>query len=89
MTEASAHPAEQELLQQVRWIQGVAFAILRDHELAQDVSQEVLLKALAGERRQGRVLRAWLAAVTRNLSISQLRERDRRVSPVRSANGGA
>lgn len=80
MTEASHHPAEQELLQQVRWIQGLAFAILRDYELAQDVSQEVLLKALAGERRQGRVLRAWLAAVTRNVSISLLRERGRRES---------
>jgi len=78
--DASSHPAEQELLQQVRWIQGVAFAILRDHEPAQDVSQEVLLKALSGERRQGRVLRAWLAAVTRNVSISLLRERNRRES---------
>jgi RNA polymerase sigma-70 factor (ECF subfamily) len=78
VTEASPHSAEQELLQQVRWIQGVAFAILRDQELAQDVSQEVLLKALSGERRKGRVLRAWLAAVTRNASISLLRERNRR-----------
>ena len=44
------------------------------------MSQEVLLKALSGERRQGRVLRAWLAAVTRNLSVGLLRERDRRQS---------
>lgn len=80
MTEASSHPAEQELLQQVRWIQGLAFAILRDYQLAQDVSQEVLLRAVSGEARHGRVLRAWLAAVTRNLSVSVLRERDRRES---------
>lgn len=72
-------PADEELLQQVHWIRGLAQAILRDHALAQDVSQEVLLRAITGERRSGRVLRAWLAAVTRNTSRSVLRERKRRV----------
>lgn len=63
---------------QVSWIRGLAQAILRDHSLAEDVSQEVLLRALTGEPRHGRVLRAWLAAVTRNTARSVLRERKRR-----------
>lgn len=71
------HPAEEEILRQVQWIRGLAFAILRDFELAQDVSQDVLLRALSGEPRQGRVLRAWLAAVTRNRSRTVLRDRRR------------
>jgi len=71
------HPAEEEILRQVHWIRGLAYAILRDFELAQDVSQEVLLRALSGEPRQGRVLRAWLAAVTRNRSRTVLRDRRR------------
>ena len=73
-------PSDSELLQQVHWIRGLAYAILRDHELSQDVSQEVLLMAISGEPRHGRILRAWLAAVTRNLALSQLRERSRRTA---------
>lgn len=69
---------EEDLLQQVRWVQGLAFAILRDRQLAEDVSQEVLLRALAGEPRQGRVLQAWLSAVTKNLSLNARRDRRRR-----------
>ena len=74
----SPTPADEELLKQVSWIRGLAQAILRDHSLAEDVSQEVLLRALTGEPRHGRVLRAWLAAVTRNTARSVLRERKRR-----------
>jgi RNA polymerase sigma factor (sigma-70 family) len=74
----SPTPADEELLMQVSWIRGLAQAILRDYSLAEDVSQEVLLRALTGEPRHGRVLRAWLAAVTRNTARSVLRERKRR-----------
>ncbi|MGB0951629.1 MAG: RNA polymerase sigma factor [Planctomycetota bacterium] len=75
-----------DLLQHAGWIQGLAYATLRDHALAEDVSQEVLLKALQGPKRGGRVLRAWLAAVTRNEARNTLRaakrkrEREQRVA---------
>ena len=78
--QGTPHPAEEEILRQVHWIRGLAYAILRDFDLAQDVSQDVLLRALAGKPRQGRVLRAWLAAVTRNHSRTVLRERRRRAT---------
>lgn len=78
--QGTPHPAEEEILRQVHWIRGLAYAILRDFDLAQDVSQDVLLRALAGKPRQGRVLRAWLAAVTRNHSRTVLRERRRRTT---------
>jgi len=77
----SANPeptGDADLFQQARWVQGLAFAILRDRQLAEDVSQEVLLKALNGEPRQGRVLKAWLAAVTKNLAFNARRDRLRR-----------
>ncbi|MGB0951630.1 MAG: RNA polymerase sigma factor [Planctomycetota bacterium] len=54
----------EEILEHSGWIRRLAFSTLRDHELAEDVSQEVLLKALAAPRRSGRILKAWLATVT-------------------------
>ena len=73
MDEKSASTDLDELLQHASWVKGLAFASLRDAALAEDVSQEVLLKALAGPRRTGRILRAWLAAVTRNAARNELR----------------
>ena len=75
---APPSPSPDDLSHHSDWIQGLAYAILRDRALAEDVSQEVLLRSLSGERRQGRVLTAWLRAVTTNLSLKKLRERTRR-----------
>lgn len=77
--ERSDSPKEiAELMQNAAWIQTLAYATLGDHALAEDVTQDVLLKALKGEKRTGPVLRSWLAAVTRNLSNNQLRTASRR-----------
>lgn len=65
-------------MQHSGWVRNLAYASLRDYALAEDVSQEVLLKALEGPRRSGRVLRAWLAAVTRNMAKNELRGKMRR-----------
>jgi RNA polymerase sigma factor (sigma-70 family) len=73
MDEKSTATDLDELLQHASWVKGLAFASLRGAALAEDVSQEVLLKALAGPRRSGRILRAWLAAVTRNTARNELR----------------
>lgn len=51
---------------------------MRDFALAEDVTQEVLVKALSGPRRSGKLLSAWLAAVTRNLARNELRGKGRR-----------
>lgn len=63
----------EELLQHASWVKNLAYASLRDYALAEDVSQEVLLKAIAEPQRSGRVLRAWLAAVTRNMARNEIR----------------
>jgi RNA polymerase sigma factor (sigma-70 family) len=62
----------------VQRMQGLAYAIVRDWQLSEDVGQEALVRALEGRAREGRVLHAWLMAVTRNLSLNALRERRRR-----------
>lgn len=67
-----------ELLQHSGWIRNLAYASLRDHALAEDVTQEVLIKALAAPRRSGRLLGAWLKAVTVNTARNELRTRGRR-----------
>ncbi len=67
-----------EVLRHSGWIKGLAFATLRDHALAEDVTQEVLLKALQTSRPKGRLLRAWLKAVTVNTARSQIRSSMRR-----------
>jgi len=67
-----------ELLQHSGWIRNLAYANLRDHALAEDVTQEVLLKALAAPRRSGRLLGAWLKAVTVNTARNELRGSGRR-----------
>lgn len=68
----------EELMQHTSWIRNLAYANLRDYALAEDVSQEVLLKALAGPRRTGKVLKAWLAAVTCNTAKNEIRGNSRR-----------
>ena len=53
----------------------LAFGVLRDHEAAQDICQQALLKAweCREELRQGAALRNWLARVIVNRSIQAQR----------------
>lgn len=71
---------EEELLQRTAWLRRLAHGILRDRQLAEDVSQEVLLRATAAPQDSSRRKSAWLAAVARNLSLNLLRERKRRIA---------
>ncbi len=70
------------LLEQARWVRALVRGLIRDEALAEDVVQETWVAALerrpAGDQAGG--LRAWLAAVARNLAL-----RSRRRALVRAA----
>lgn len=53
----------------------LAFLLTRKYELADDIAQEVFLKAHdnIGAFRGGSSIKTWLLSITRNLSINQLR----------------
>lgn len=61
-----------------------AFALVRDHEAADDLVQDCLERALSRWllRRRDGPLRAWLFAILRNLYIDAYRRRRRRGSDV-------
>lgn len=65
-----------------RRVFGLAYSVLRDRGLAEDVAQEVfvkLWKALPGYDGRAR-LSTWIYAITRNAAVSALRSRRRSVS---------
>jgi RNA polymerase sigma factor (sigma-70 family) len=57
-----------------------AWALVRDHDAADDLVQDTLERALQrwGQRRADGDLRAWLFTILRNLHVSALRQRQRR-----------
>ena len=67
------------LEQQIPALRRYAYALLRDHERADDLVQDTLERALSrwALRRSDGDLRAWLFAIQRNLYVSRWR-RDRR-----------
>lgn len=70
-------PRIQELLSHSSWIRKLAFALVRDAQLAEDVTQEVLIAALKQPTRRGTLLRRWLATVTRRQALNWARGRQR------------
>ncbi len=74
-----------ELLAQRGFLRRLARGLLGDDGLAEDVVQEVELRALARGPRPGGELRAWLATVTRRLALNRLRSRERRTRHERAA----
>lgn len=82
-----------ELSSNARWLRSLAFQLVRDPDAAEDLSQEVLHKALAKAPRDGRPLRPWLGTVLRNawrernrtdrhrIDREQRREVDRAAAP--------
>jgi RNA polymerase sigma factor (sigma-70 family) len=57
-----------------------AYALVREHDAADDLVQDTLERALSrwGQRRPDADLGAWLFAILRNLHVSSLRRRQRR-----------
>ncbi|WIM12025.1 sigma-70 family RNA polymerase sigma factor [Enhydrobacter sp.] len=72
------------LEQQIPALRRYAYALLRDHERADDLVQDTLERALSrwALRRADGDLRAWLFAIQRNLYLSRWRQDRRRESPV-------
>src|SRR5262245_20364463 len=67
----------EELLSQRAFLKRLARGLLGDELLAEDVVQEVELRALAGGKPRTSVT-GWLAAATRHLALNALRARARR-----------
>jgi RNA polymerase sigma factor (sigma-70 family) len=61
---------------------GIAYAVLRDHHLAQDATQECLARALMdlGRLRDDAKFGSWLGAICRNVAKDMLRVKARPVS---------
>lgn len=69
---------------QIPALRRYAWALLRDHEAADDLVQDTLERAISrwGQRRREGDLRAWLFAIQRNLFLNGLRQRRTRGTQV-------
>lgn len=69
---------------QIPALRRYAWALLRDHEAADDLVQDTLERAISrwGQRRQEGDLRAWLFTIQRNLFLNGLRQRKARGTQV-------
>ncbi len=57
----------QELLAESKWLERVAYSLVRDEDKAKDVAQETYLAALKSAPPEGRPLRGWLGRVATNV----------------------
>lgn len=78
MSEAHIPFRPEALLEQREFLRSLARSLLSDEHGAEDVVQDAWIAALENPPRSSEALRAWLARVTRNLSLNTLRERERR-----------
>jgi RNA polymerase sigma-70 factor (ECF subfamily) len=91
MDHAQPTPAEFEALtQHVAWVRRLAYQLVRDPGVADDLAQDACLAALEGRRREERAdergpLRDWLAAVLRNGARLEWRRAERRNERERAA----
>ncbi|MFT5286849.1 MAG: RNA polymerase sigma factor (sigma-70 family) [Planctomycetota bacterium] len=76
MTDRSIH--EQDLLDQLGWVRSLASQVVGDPTVADDLSQDAMLVALTTNGGRPNSLKAWLAAVVRNLGMTSKRSETRR-----------
>ena len=94
MTDA-AHPvAIETLLTHRAWVRGLAWSLVRDAHLVDEVEQETWLRALRSPPNKEAAVRGWLATVVRNVVRNRFRSESRRahhesVSVPRTAAPGA
>ena len=70
--------ADEQILEYMGVVRALAFQVLRDPHLADDVCQQVCLTALRSPPREKARLRSWLSVVARNTALSALRSVRRR-----------
>jgi len=80
-------PDARLLVEHREFIRRLAMSLLRDPHAAEDVAQDVLVRALEHPPRPGN-LTAWLGRVARNVSISRLRSEQRRAKRERTVAAG-
>jgi RNA polymerase sigma-70 factor (ECF subfamily) len=82
------HPFQTALADQLPGLRAFARSLARDPTLADDLTQETLLKAWAARERfsEGTNLRAWLFTILRNVYYSRLRKRRREVEDADGAH---
>ena len=76
MDREQSHPSAAELVSNLGWVQRLALSLARDPHAADDLTHEVARVWLERRREHAdapRSLRAWLAAVTRNLARDRAR----------------
>jgi RNA polymerase sigma-70 factor (ECF subfamily) len=72
------HSGADVALEDMRWLRALAARLVRDPHMADDAVQETLLAAMERRPRTTGSLRAWLAAVLRNVLRQEWRGRGRR-----------
>jgi RNA polymerase sigma-70 factor (ECF subfamily) len=85
MSDARALPDADVLLEHAAFLTALARSLVHDEQEAEDVVQETMVAALDKPPRHGN-LRGWLAAVTRNLSLTALTRKRRRVARERGVS---
>lgn len=93
MTSEPDHPLSQELLAQRGFVRRLASSLVGDDSRADDLAQDVWVRALESPPRGTGGLRAWLSQVTRRLASNDARGERRRLLHERRAahseGGGA
>ena len=80
MTNSPPQPTLEALLAHSRWVRALAGSLVADSNSAQDVEQEVWLKALKSPPKHASNLRGWLASVVRNTVAQRGRGDGRRAA---------
>ena len=75
MPEKPGPPDLSALLENARWVRGLAMQLVRDSHVADDVVQQAWLAAVGNPPDAARGQRAWLRRVIRNLAARTHRDR--------------
>ena len=92
MPNASSATEPESLLEHAGWVRRLARTLVADAHLAEDLTQDTLMRALEHPPRTDQPVRGWLATVLRNL-VAQGRRADgrrhsREANAAQSASGG-
>ncbi len=69
---------QKELLAQIGWVRSLAIQLVRDPDIADDLTQDAMLVALTSSVEKPASVRGWFASILRNLSRTQGRSERRR-----------